>query len=70
MRKLITVFSEKDLEELMAICNSWSSSPEVVDIEVKAADEVVRADEVILVKSNGQIVSPPRLPKIRPGSRR
>lgn len=56
MRKILNVFSEDIVNEMMAICDPWSSSSEVTEIEVKDAENIYREDEVILINSNGLIV--------------
>jgi hypothetical protein len=58
LRKILRVFSEEDVKELMDICDPWPSSDEVTFIKVNDPTHVYRDDEVVLVNSNGMIVSP------------
>jgi hypothetical protein len=46
LRKILRVLTKEEVEELMDICEPWSSS-DVIDIQVKGFTSIYRDDEVV-----------------------
>lgn len=48
--------NKNDIVQLMSICDPWSDSPDIVDIQVRKPKYIYSADEVIFITQDGILV--------------